>query len=93
MVASTLALVVAERRVVAAPQRVVLQQVALRQAALQQVALQQAVLQALGPTSQLQRIDIGLAGVVVEGLRVPGQRGRWPADDELRAERRFPVLG
>ncbi|OYU93306.1 MAG: hypothetical protein CFE45_21010, partial [Burkholderiales bacterium PBB5] len=49
--------------------------------------LQQAVRQALGPTSQVQRIDIGLAGVVVEGLRVPGQRGRWPADDELRAER------
>ena len=49
--------------------------------------LQLAVLQALGPTSQVQRVDIGLAGVVVEGLRVPGQRGRWPADDELRAER------
>lgn len=49
--------------------------------------LRTAVLQALGPTSQVQRVDIGLAGVVVEGLRVPGQRGRWPADDELRADR------
>ena len=49
--------------------------------------LQLAVLQALGPSSQVQRIDIGLAGVVIEGLRVPGQRGRWPAEDELRAER------
>jgi hypothetical protein len=49
--------------------------------------LKSVVADALGPRAEIERIDVGLARVVVSGLRLRGEPGRWPAADELRAER------
>jgi hypothetical protein len=48
--------------------------------------LQAKVVEALGQGSETGAIGVGLAGVVVEGLRVPAPSG-WPAPDALRAAR------
>jgi hypothetical protein len=42
---------------------------------------------ALGPRATLQAVSLGWTGVELRGLRVRAQPGRWPAPDELSAER------
>jgi len=59
--------------------------VVLYQTALRQVRV--GIEQALGPRASVASLEIGWSGVVVSGLRVRAERPRWPADDELRAER------
>ena len=59
---------------------VVLYQVALRQ-------VRVGIEQALGARASVASLEIGWSGVVVSGLRVRADRPRWPADDELRADR------
>jgi hypothetical protein len=52
--------------------------------------LQGALLQALGPRATVEALDVGWGHVEVRGLRIRGDRQgalKWPADDELRAER------
>jgi hypothetical protein len=52
--------------------------------------LQAAVLDALGPTASVEAVRIHAGGVELDGLRVRAARDaatRWPAEDELRAER------
>lgn len=52
--------------------------------------LQGALLQALGPRATVEALDVGFSQVEVRGLRIRGDRQgalKWPADDELRAER------
>jgi Domain of Unknown Function (DUF748) len=54
------------------------------------VALRQlpaVVAQALGPRATVESIELGWTGVEVRGLVVRGAPGRWPAAQELRAER------
>ena len=49
-----------------------------------------ALLEALGPRASVEAVDLGLTRLEIRGLRVRGEtegRGRWPAADELRAER------
>lgn len=49
-----------------------------------------ALLEALGPRATVESLDIGFSQVEVRGLRIRGERQgtlKWPADDELRAER------
>lgn len=48
--------------------------------------LKNQVLEALGPDSELTRIQLSLTGVVVEGLRIRALKD-WPAEDSLRADR------
>ena len=43
------------------------------------------VVEALGPGSEVKNLEVGWAGVLVEGLRIKGPPG-WPAADALRAE-------
>jgi hypothetical protein len=45
------------------------------------------VAQALGPRASVQSIGLGWTGVEVRGLVLRAEPGRWPAADELRAER------
>jgi hypothetical protein len=42
---------------------------------------------ALGPRAALQSLSLGWTGVELRGLRVHAEPGRWPAPDELVAER------
>lgn len=49
--------------------------------------LRSQVLAALGPRASIASIEIGWRSVQVHGLRLRGEAGRWPADDELRARR------
>ena len=42
---------------------------------------------ALGPRAALQSVSLGWTGVELRGLRVRAVPGRWPAQDELVAER------
>ena len=42
---------------------------------------------ALGPRAGLEAVTLGWAGVELRGLRVRALPGRWPASEELRAER------
>jgi hypothetical protein len=49
-----------------------------------------ALLQALGPRASVGAIEVGWNRIEVRGLRIQAQREgpqRWPAEDELRAER------
>jgi hypothetical protein len=49
-----------------------------------------ALLEALGPRATVESLEVGLSQVEVRGLRIRGDRQgvlKWPADDELRAER------
>ena len=43
--------------------------------------------QALGPRASVEAISLGWSGVEITGLRIRGERGAWPAADELRASR------
>ena len=43
--------------------------------------------QALGPRASVGALRVGWSGIVIEDLRVRGERPRWPAEDELRAAR------
>lgn len=42
---------------------------------------------ALGPRATLGSVSLGWTGLVLNDLRVRSAPGRWPADDELRADR------
>jgi hypothetical protein len=42
---------------------------------------------ALGPRASVASLDVRFGGVEIRSLRVRAEPGRWPADDELRAER------
>lgn len=42
---------------------------------------------ALGPRATLESVSLGWTGVELRGLRVRAQAGRWPAAEELSAER------
>ena len=49
-----------------------------------------ALLQALGPRASVQALELGFSSIEVRGLRIRAEREgrqRWPAEDELRAER------
>jgi hypothetical protein len=43
------------------------------------------LLDALGPRATLSTVSVGLASITVHDLRIAGQRGAWPVDDEVRA--------
>jgi hypothetical protein len=54
--------------------------------------LRQQIVQALGPLSEIGEIKVGLAAVEITGLRIRAPEGgsprdRWPAAEQLRAER------
>lgn len=49
--------------------------------------LRQQITAALGATGEVQRIDVSLNKVVIEGLRIKASRPGWPTTDELRATR------
>jgi hypothetical protein len=42
---------------------------------------------ALGPRATLEAVSLGWTGVELRGLRVRALPGRWPAADELSADR------
>jgi hypothetical protein len=42
---------------------------------------------ALGPRASVGTIAVGWSGIEIRDLRIRAERGRWPAEDELRAER------
>lgn len=50
-------------------------------------ALQDKVTAALGPRAEVGATTVGWSGVVLTGVHIRSDRTRWPADDELRAER------
>ncbi|MBK9395174.1 MAG: DUF748 domain-containing protein [Uliginosibacterium sp.] len=49
--------------------------------------LRQQITAALGATGEVERIDVSLDKVVIEGLRIKASRPGWPTTDELRASR------
>ncbi len=49
--------------------------------------LEAALRDALGPRASIGAVHLGLAGVVVENLRIQAAPGAWPAADELVARR------
>lgn len=55
-------------------------------------ALEERVAESLGPRGEVERIRLGLTGVVAEQVRIRGP-AHWPASDELRAERVKVVPG
>lgn len=66
---------------------IVLLGLALLAARLAMQQLPALVAQALGPRASVQSIGLGWTGVEVRGLALRAEAGRWPATDELRAER------